>query len=192
LENKKIKVGNMSFLNDTDYKVYIKDEHLEIITSSSEEIRQKAELAGLEEMQSYLRTRYDIPLIFIDVDEWNELIAYIIDGHVIFNEVVYKSKTGNIDQQPDESPADWEIGDDRNQVVIMYLVDLIIYHLHTSVNPRNIPELRGIRYDAAITWLRAVNVGELEPNLPKLIDEDGNETNLAIESDSKRKQENDW
>ncbi len=182
----------MSFLNDTDYKVYIKDEHLETVTSSSEEIRLKAELAGLEEMQSYLRTRYDIPLIFFDVDEWDELIAYVIDGHVIFNEVVYKSKTGNIDKQPDESPADWEIGDDRNQVVIMYLVDLIIYHLHTSINPRNIPELRGIRYDAAITWLRAVSIGELEPNLPKLKDADGNETNLAISFDSKLKQFNDW
>jgi phage gp36-like protein len=63
------------------------------------------------------------------------------------------------------------VGSDRNQSVVMYLVDMVLYHLHSNIAPRNIPELRKDRYEAAINWLKMVNRGELTPKLPYLPDD---------------------
>lgn len=58
--------------------------------------------------------------------------------------------------------------EDRNPIVMLYLIDIVLYHLHSNISPRNIPELRGIRYDAAIKWLRMISKGEINPSLPLL------------------------
>lgn len=56
--------------------------------------------------------------------------------------------------------------EDRNPVILMYMIDIILYHIHSNISPRNIPELRGIRYEAAINWLKMVAKGTLNPDLP--------------------------
>lgn len=56
--------------------------------------------------------------------------------------------------------------EERNPVILMYLIDIILYHLHSNISPRNIPELRGIRYEAAINWLKMVAKGSINPDLP--------------------------
>jgi len=64
-------------------------------------------------------------------------------------------------------------GDDRNHLVLMYLVDLVLYHLHSNISPRNVPELRAVRYEAAIEWLKMVSEGKLNPGLPERPGDDG-------------------
>ncbi|WP_338813642.1 phage protein Gp36 family protein [Bernardetia sp. Wsw4-3y2] len=65
-------------------------------------------------------------------------------------------------------------GDDRHRLIVMYLVDMVIYHTGARNIPKQNIELRGIRYEAAINWLNKVNKGLLNPDLPKLTDENGN------------------
>jgi hypothetical protein len=59
-------------------------------------------------------------------------------------------------------------GTARNPLIIMYLIDLIIYHLHSNTATRVMPKAREDRFNAAITWLTGVNGGSLIPNLPEL------------------------
>jgi hypothetical protein len=54
----------------------------------------------------------------------------------------------------------WVKGDNRNQQMVNYLIDIILYHLHSRIAPRNIPELRVKRYDDAIAWLKQCAKGE--------------------------------
>lgn len=54
----------------------------------------------------------------------------------------------------------WKVGDNRNQQVVTYLTDIILYHIHSRIAPRNIPELRVKRYDDAIKWLKNCATGE--------------------------------
>jgi hypothetical protein len=86
---------------------------------------------------------------------------------------------------PGSLPTDitnWALGDNRNPALVMYMVDMILYHLHARINPRNIPELRMIRYDGnspqqnggAIGWLKSVAKGFLMPDLPLLAPDQGN------------------
>jgi phage gp36-like protein len=55
--------------------------------------------------------------------------------------------------------------DERNPVLVMYLIDMALYHLHSKQPGRNIPQIRIDRYDTAIDWLSKVAKGDLNPNL---------------------------
>lgn len=76
----------------------------------------------------------------------------------------------------------WTAGDNRDSQIVTYLVDITLYHLYTAVLPRNIPEIRAIRYDGAgpmqlggaIGWLKKVSEGAVSANLPEIIPHQGN------------------
>lgn len=75
----------------------------------------------------------------------------------------------------------WQKGDNRNQQIVMYLIDITLYHLHSRINPRNVPELRMIRYDGnnalqtggAVGWLKRVASGDITADLPNIIPSSG-------------------
>lgn len=56
----------------------------------------------------------------------------------------------------------------RDAQMVMYCCDIVLYHLHTRIAPRNIPELRVKRYEDAIAWLQMCAKGDVTPNLPLL------------------------
>jgi len=59
-----------------------------------------------------------------------------------------------------------KVGTDRNPRLVMLMVDVSLYHVHSRIAPRNIPEIREVRYEQAIDWLKAVNKGTVVPDLP--------------------------
>ena len=81
---------------------------------------------------------------------------------------------------PDDATK-WTKGDNRNQLIVMYLLDITINHLFASVNPRNIPDLRKERYDGnnamqnggAIAWLKRVASGDITADLPEILPKQG-------------------
>lgn len=82
-------------------------------------------------------------------------------------------------------------GDDRNPLLVMYLMDMALYHLHTRITPRNIPEVRGIRYENAINWLNKVASGKLTPQLTRLAD-GGGEPELRSRHGGNEKYKHQW
>lgn len=66
-------------------------------------------------------------------------------------------------------PAPWVKGDNRSQQMVMVMIDVTLFHLHSRIAPQNIPELRLLRYNAAKDWLDAANTGNITPQLLKLI-----------------------
>ena len=72
-------------------------------------------------------------------------------------------------------------GDNRNQALVMYLIDMTLYHLHCRINPRNVPDIRAIRYNGnnatenggAIGWLKKVAKGEVSVSLDKIVPTQG-------------------
>lgn len=75
----------------------------------------------------------------------------------------------------------WTAGDNRNQQIVMYLIDITLYHLHSRINPRNVPDLRKQRYNGdspndaggAIGWLKRVGKGEVTADLPNISPQQG-------------------
>lgn len=64
-------------------------------------------------------------------------------------------------------------GNSRSALIVMYMLDISLYHMHSRVTPRNIPQIRIDRYDSAIAWLEKVRKGAITADLPRITDEDG-------------------
>jgi phage gp36-like protein len=87
-------------------------------------------------------------------------------------------------------------GEARPPLLVLYLVDLALYHLHSRQNPRNVPQIRQDRYDAAIDWLKAARKGSISTGLPlePPVGEDGapNDASILPRGGSLPKQRNTY
>lgn len=54
----------------------------------------------------------------------------------------------------------WTKGDNRNQQMVMYLLDISIYHMYGRIPPGVVPDIRIMRYQTAISWLKNAAKGE--------------------------------
>lgn len=79
----------------------------------------------------------------------------------------------------------------RNPLIVMYMIDIALYHLHSRVTPRMIPQIRIDRYDSAIEWLKMVAKGTISPDLPKKADAEG-ETVIPSRFGSNDKLSHQW
>lgn len=72
------------------------------------------------------------------------------------------------------SDQDWVQGDPRHPLLVMYLVDIALYHLSSKVDPRQVPDIRLQRREDAVRWLRDLAAGKvIDPNLPMVQEPEG-------------------
>ncbi len=87
-------------------------------------------------------------------------------------------------------------GDERNAVVLMYVMDCALYHMCTWLPQKMGYEIRKERYDRAVKWMESVAKGMLNPTLPlKGEDENGNTDESAsspVQWGSNQKNNNEW
>ena len=50
-------------------------------------------------------------------------------------------------------------GDNRNQQLVLYVLDVLIYHLYRRIPPAVVPEIRIVAYRSVIEWLKNVAKG---------------------------------
>lgn len=166
----------MRFLRLKDYYSAIKQDNLNVIIEDAggtpdERFLIEVESAALSEIQSYLRHRYDVAAIFTPIDKFAIGTTYAIDDVVYFesDNLTYKSLTAHTSAtNPDVDATNWiETTDTRDQMLKLYLIDLTLYHVHSRINPRNIPDLRLLRRDEAIKWLTMISKGQITVALPE-------------------------
>lgn len=68
----------------------------------------------------------------------------------------------------------WARGDNRNQQLLTYTIDIALYHVHCRIAPQNIPDIRVKRYDDAKKWLKMAAVGDVTADLPMIQPKSGN------------------
>lgn len=80
--------------------------------------------------------------------------------------------------QPDtDTTGKWTQGDNRNQLMVQFVLDITLYHLSARINPRNTVELWAIRYDGnnptqnggVIALLKRISQGQLNLQEPELV-----------------------
>lgn len=76
---------------------------------------------------------------------------------------------------------------DRDDFIIMTLIDLTLYHMYSGSAPRDIPDHRSTRYEDALKWMRSVATGKTISDLPPLEAYEG-ETRI----NSKTPEEHKW
>lgn len=69
--------------------------------------------------------------------------------------------------RPPYDASAWAPKDTRHPRMKVYLVDITLYHLHSRVAPRAIPEHRIVRYEQAVQNLKKLSKGEIDSDLPE-------------------------
>jgi len=78
-------------------------------------------------------------------------------------------------------------GSARSPIIVMFAVDMLLYHLYSRLDPSQIPQIRIDRYENAVEYLNMVAGGKLSPDLPPLVNEEGGIYNkFHIGSDARR------
>lgn len=79
----------------------------------------------------------------------------------------------------------------RNRIIVMYAVDIVLYHLTASQPQKMGSEIRKERYDRAIKWFEGVQSGKIVPNLPMATSDDGT-SGFGTSFNSFPKLRHDW
>lgn len=186
------------FLRKSDFYSKIKEDNLDVIlkdSGGSVEITflTEAILSATAQVRSYLAHYYDVNFLFRPVVAWSNTTAYTVGDFVAYPDVesgaIYTAKTDHNGSQPDTNPNDWDTSDPREDLLKLFTSDIALYHLHSRINPRNIPELRTQRRDEAIEWLKGIKKGDVTPEFPLL--EDTTET-PKITYSTQPKKDNSW
>jgi len=65
------------------------------------------------------------------------------------------------------------VGSARNPLIVMYAKDIVLYNIHSLINPRKIPDHRVGRYEQAKQWINEMKEGMInQPDLPELTGDD--------------------
>lgn len=187
----------MAFLRRGDYLKQIRTDNLEVVVGGDDAIRKDAERAAQAEIETYLMHRYNMAAVFVDLLEYDASTTYNSGDLITFPDVedeIYsaaydtegESQTVGPGVSPVDDPTKWVKGDPRNALIKMHLVDITLYHLHSRINPRNIPDFRVERYRDCIDWLKMVAAGKISTKLP-IIEPEADQIGLKIKWNSNTK-----
>ena len=180
------------FILESDYLVLISSEQLDQILAKLSALERETTInecfeQSYEEIKEYLRHRFDVEFDMraFEIPADNTQVS-ASENDRIYDNTTFKKYVCIQDaiNQSITNTAYFEEKDNRNKKLVQITIDVFLYHLHTRLNPRNIPEHRKIRYDgdgdiqnamSAIKWLLMVQKGTLTPKLTPIVDDDGNE-----------------
>ncbi len=79
-------------------------------------------------------------------------------------------------------------GEERNQLILMMVIDIAVYHIFCIHNPQKLSQVRKDRYERAVEWMKAVAAEEVSiDGAPLLSEEDrARKSALMFKSNPKR------
>jgi len=165
------------FLVSDDYSTLIESTDLAIIDGADNDILGQSLNTALEEVKGYIRNRYNENEIFKTIQVTSDGLNITASN----GDRLYQSTTKKhyvcIKDATSKGITETEYFtqiDERNPKIVQVVIDILLYHLHSRISPRNIPVHRRLRYDGddpaqrggAIGYLKQVQKGVITPNLP--------------------------
>jgi hypothetical protein len=171
----------MRYLHPGDYSIQVRNEIASLLSENKESITIKAEDARVAYLRGEWKIKYDVDQIFRTMSLWDASRVYTAPVAPALPELVYYKKntesvedykiyavavTTTAGQSPETTPASWAEYTGRNPFVVLKLVDLILYDLHSKYARRAMPQLVEDRYLEAVKWVERVRDGLVNPDLP--------------------------
>lgn len=104
-------------------------------------------------------------LLRTDSPSYDPQIVEICEDRTIAEMRSYMSKTYDCDAIFSKTEQD------RHPLILMFAVDITIYHIFSQHNPYKMSKIRQDRYDRAIEWLKGIMSGDITidgaPRLPE-------------------------
>ncbi|MDR3046119.1 MAG: DUF1320 domain-containing protein [Bacteroidales bacterium] len=134
---------------------------------------------------------------FITIDDYNATIHHEILGALIRDDEAivevcedravaqmrsYMSGRYNCDEIFSQT------GENRNTLILMFAIDITVYHLFCIHNPQKLYKTRIDRYERAIEWLKGVEKGAISIDGAPMLDDDqlAKASNYQMKSNPKR------
>jgi phage gp36-like protein len=150
------------FLKQNDFAKAIKADQLTSIIGINTTIQDDAVRASQIEIESYLRGKYNLTLLFAIVPDFVLSNAHV-HGVVVYDPTGFKwyaATATDVTTIPANTPLtdpQWvETTDPRDALIVEFMVDLALYRVHSRLAPNQIPEHRIVRRDDAISFLKSV------------------------------------
>ena len=83
-------------------------------------------------------------------------------------------------------------GDERNQLVLMMVIDIAVYHIFCIHNPQKLSPMRKDRYERAVEWMKAVADEDISIEGAPLLPEEERAKNANFRIESNRKRTHHW
>lgn len=136
-----------------------------------------------------LGAQYDMFYAKTPNPDWEYETSYVVGGVIFYNNKNYTALVDNSGLTPSANPSYWGTGtsytvagavlptdtskwvegDNRSAQIVQYLIDVVLYHIHSRIAPRNIPDIRVKRYDDAIAWFKNASKGDwITAAMPKI------------------------
>ena len=81
-------------------------------------------------------------------------------------------------------------GDARNALLVIFIKDIAVWHFINICHVNTSMTLRQDRYERAVSWLKAVQKGAVQPDLPTVEDPNGVDNSLPYKITSNPKRSN--
>ncbi len=85
-----------------------------------------------------------------------------------------------------------QTGTARNTVLIQFLIDEVLYTLHSSLPGNMMPDIRVKRKEQLDKWLVQIQKGETQPDFPTIDTVDGTDTGNPVKYGSNKKLGSSW
>lgn len=128
-----------------------------------------------------LGKQYAIYYIDTEFPIYDFYTSYNVGDTIWYKDNIYTAIVDNTGYFPDANPYYWGIptpstvdgntfpssnprfvyGDNRSPQLVLYISDILLYHIERRIAPQNIPDLRVKRYDDAIAWLKHAAEGDI-------------------------------
>ena len=106
-------------------------------------------------------------LLRADSENYDPQIIEICEDRAIAEMTSYLNKTYDVNAIFSAT------GSDRNALILMFALDITIYHIFCQHNPYKISQIRQDRYERAIEWLKGIMKGDITiADAPRLPEED--------------------
>lgn len=120
---------------------------------------------------AYSVTGLTVGLLPSDFTAWSSITAYVVGDKISYLGIIYSAVANNTNVLPTSDfkkwePVSWLAGDNRSAQMVQYMIDVCLYHIHSRIAPRNIPQLRVDRRDEAVKWLKMAGDGSITASLP--------------------------
>ena len=83
-------------------------------------------------------------------------------------------------------------GEKRNHQIVMFTCDIALYHMVSAMPQKMGSDIRKERYERAIKWLEGVQSGKIVPDLPLMLDDNGEMVGSSIVYGCQRKLRHNW
>lgn len=117
-----------------------------------------------------------------DAPTYDPQIIEICEDRAISEMRSYLNKYYDCDKIFSQSDAD------RHPLILMFAIDITVYHIFCQHNPYKMAKIRQERYDRAIEWLKGVMKGDITIDGAPLIEEPslGDNSPWQIQADDAR------